>query len=466
LGEGTIPKVVLVVPNFRWAEWDRNTLWHYIPYNLCLLASMVKDMCDVSILDAYKENLNEIQFAKRIGESKPDIVGITVLFDQYGESGHIAARIVKGIDKNIRTVMGGVYTTTNIDKVISDDNIDCAVIGEGEYMLRHLIGLYIMGKWNNKMTLTGDRIHNLDELPLPSYDLIDFCSYANSASRKSVDSPRNYPYARIMTSRGCPMGCAFCQVATIAGSEFRPRSADSVLREIEWLRDTYDIKSIIFDDDNLLHDRNRAKAIFQGMIDIGLVMPWVSIGLAVFKLDEELIKLMRASGCEYIAVAIESGTRRVLKQIINKPINFDYAKKMVKFARDNGIYVAANFIVGFPTETWDEIRATLRFAEDIDVNYAKIFHLVPLPHTRVWDMCKKENTIKDNKFKWSRGNIETDEFSADDLTVLRAYEWDRINFTDTHKREMTKKMMGVTDKELSKIRRETLNNACRLVGAK
>jgi len=461
-------KTVLVVPNFRWSNWDKNTLWHYIPYNLCLLAGMVRDITEVTIVDAYKEDLSERDFSKRIKDLKPDVVGITVLFDQYAPSGHRAAKLVKKVNKKIKVVMGGVYATTNLPKVMKDKNIDAVVVGEGEYMFRYLISLYLMGKWRDRLVLYGDRIQDLDYLPLPSYDLIDFNSYANSASRKSVDSPRAYPYARVMTSRGCPINCAFCQVSTISGSEFRPRSADNVLREIQWLKEIYGIKSLIFDDDNLLHNKKRITEIFQGMIDRNLVMPWVSIGLAVFKLDEDLLTLMKKSGCEYISVAIESGTERVLKQIINKPVSFDYAKKMVKFARSLGIYVAANFIVGFPTETWGEIRQTVNFAEELNLDYAKIFHAVPLPHTRMWDMCKQLGILDDkvNDYQWTKGNINTKDFTSDELTILRAFEWDRINFTNPEKKERTRQMMGVTEEELADIRKGTLRNACQLVGVK
>ena len=458
-------RVALVVPNFRWSDSDKNTLWHYIPYNLCLLASMIQYIVDIKIIDAYKDDLTQNEYEDTLKGYQPDLVGITCLFDQYGESAHIAARIAKG--QGAKVVMGGVYATTNHEKVIQDENIDYVIVGEGEYIFKYLVNHLAHGLKIPKSTLIADRIENLNSLPLPAYKYLDMDSYINSAERKSVDSPRAFPYARIMTSRGCPIGCCFCQVETIAGSMFRPRSAENVLNEIKWLKDTYGIKSLIFDDDNLLHDKKRAKEIFQGMIDRGLAMPWLSIGLAVFKLDEELIRLMRQSGCEYVAVAIESGTERVLKQIIKKPVSFDYAKKMVRLLQEQGIYVAANFIIGFPTETWDEIRETIRFAEEIDVDYAKLFHLVPLPHTRAWDLCEKENAFNGNtEFVWSKGNIETSEFTANDLTVLRAYEWDRINFSSPVKRERTRKMMGITEEELDKIRRNTLRNACALVGIK
>ncbi len=294
--------------------------------------------------------------------------------------------------------------------------------------------------------------------------MIELEKYISSAHRKSVDSPRRYPYARIITSRGCPYGCTFCQVEFITGRRFRARSAENVLKEIEYLRNEYGIKSIIFDDDNLFMDRQRAVDIFQGMIGKGLAMPWSAIAVAVFKLDEELIRLMKSSGCECVGIAIESGSKRVLKEIIKKPLDFEYAKKMVSSIKGKGIYISANFMIGFPTETWDEIRQTVKVAEEINVDYVKLFAVIPLRNTRLWRMCEEKGAFKEGFEKasrvWSTGQmVETDEFSANDITILRAYEWDRINFSDPQKRKRTAEMMGIREEELSGIRRKTFDNA-------
>lgn len=471
-------KVTLVVPNFRWSDWDVNTLWHFIPYNLCLLAAMIEDTSDVNILDAYKVDMSEEAFKAEIEKLNPDVVGITVLMDQYATSGHTAARLIKSVSKDIKVILGGIYATVNPEKAIKDANIDFLVIGEGEYVLRDLLNHFvnksplprrgICYRLNGEIINTGhaDFIENLDEIPFPAYHLIDFNKYGYSAERKSVDSPRKLPYTRLVTSRGCPVGCGFCEVESIMGRRFRPRSPKNVLDEMQFMKEKYGINSIMFDDDNFFTDKQRAKDILQGMVDRNLVMPWYA-PVAVFRLDEELVKLMRKSGCEYIDIAIESGTERVSKQVIRKPVNFKQAVELVKLIRKEGIFVVANFIIGFPTETWDEIRYTLKFAEEIDVDYAKIFVFVPLPKTRLWELCKKEGALRADfdsaKWKWSIGQTKGNEFTSNDLTILRAYEWDRINFMDPKKRKRTAEMMSITEEELFVIRRKTLNNACNFI---
>jgi len=479
-------KILFLMPNFHWIDEDVNALWDLVPWNLCQIAAMVEDVCaEVKIIDAYKENLSKEDLSKRIKDYKPDIVGITVLMDQYGKAAHITTKMVKNISKNIITVLGGVYATANPKRAIEDENLDYVVIGEGEYVFRQIVGFYsgacdlpergICFKKNGKGDLDyrghAAFIKELDKLPKPSYHLIDFQSYAKSfKDRKSVDQPDAYPYARIITSRGCSEKCSFCQVPSLQGSYFRARTPDHVCDEIEWLKKEHGIKALIFDDDNMHTNPKRSKALFRRMIDRGLSMPWTSICTAVFRLDLELIDLMVESGCRYIDIAIEAGTERVTREIVLKPLNYEDAKKMTNYARKKGIFVAANFMIGFPTETWEEIRGTINFAEEINVDYVKIFIALPLQNTEMFDLAARTNSIKmdtyDAKSPWSFGGvIKSKHWSASDLTILKAYEWDRINFADPKKLKKTAHRMGITIEELNNIRRRTMENAKKMISS-
>lgn len=468
----SIKKIVLVVPNFRWVSSGENILWHYIPYNLCLIAAMLEQDYEVKIIDANKENLTQEEFGYIIKQESPDIVGLSVLMDYYGKTAHIAAEIIKKVKEDIITVIGGVYATTNIKQVIKDEHLDYLIAGEGEYAFRELVQ-YINGEQGNipmgiyfkqNGEIIGEGrvpfIKDLDELPLPAYHLIDYDKYSMSIDRNSVDRPGNLPYARLFTSRGCPFQCCFCQVKSISGTKFRGRSAKNVLNEITWLKNKYGVKSILFDDDNLFTDRQRVKEILQGLV--GKDIEWKATAVAGFLLDDELIELMKASGCTYMDIAIESGCERVIKDIIHKPIRFEQIKHVIKKAKEVGIFVAANAIVGFPGESWDEIRQTLKFMEDIDVDYAKIFNAVPLPKTELYELANAQGYIlkgyDSQKIDWRRGWIETPDFKAKDLTILRAHEWDRINFTNKEKRIKIANAMRITEEQLYEIRRKTIES--------
>ena len=480
-------KILFIVPNFRWIDEDVNAIWDMVPWNLCQIAAVIEDISkEVKIIDAHKKNLSEKELANQIAEYKPDIVGLTVLMDQYAEVAPITTKIIKNISKNIITVLGGVYAMANPERAMRDKNLDYVVAGEGEYVFKQLIGFYsgacelpergIVFRKNGTGKLENrghaEFIKNLDDLPKPAYHLIDFLSYYDKPQiRNSIERPKNFPYVRIITSRGCPEKCSFCQVPSLQGSFFRHRSPDHVCDEIEWLKKEYGIKEIIFDDDNLLTNTKRAKQLFKRMIERGLTMPWWYSSVAVFRLDEEMIDLMIESGLQNMNIAIEAGSERVTRDIVLKPLDYDHAKKMVAYARKKGLFVAANFIIGFPTETWQEIRQTIKFAEELDLDYAKIFIAIPLRNTEMYDLAVQTDSIiketYDADSMWTVGGlIKSKEWTADDLTILRAYEWDRINFSNPKKLERTAKQMGITVEELNKIRKRTLTNALKSISAR
>lgn len=460
-------KILLAFPNLRWTKDDPNTVWIVHPYNLCLLAAVIEQEHDVSILDANVANMTREQYASEVARHKPDLVGISVMTDEYGFSGHEAARLVKQVDPSISTVLGGVYPTVNAEKVASDPNVDYVAVGEGEHtfpkLLRALEGREdfpdrgFAFRRNGKLVVLprADLIQDLDAIPRPAYHRVDFMQYAMNDGRASIDSPPEFPYARMFTSRGCPIGCIFCEVESISGKKFRPRSPENVVNELQWLKETYGIRSVVFDDDNFYVNRKRAARIFELMISRNLDLKWNAIAVPVFYLTEELLELMRESGCNFIDLAIESGVERVLKQIIHKPVKLDFAKKIIKKAKSLGINVSCNFVIGFPGETWNEIRQTLRFAEEIDVDYVKIFIATPLPRTRLWNICEEGGYMEPGSLDWRHGRIRTDEFTPRDLAILRAYEWDRINFSSTAKREKIARLMKMSPEELDKIRRNT-----------
>jgi radical SAM superfamily enzyme YgiQ (UPF0313 family) len=472
-----IKSAVLVQPNLSWcSNQDFRTAWEVVPYNLSLLAAMIENEFEVKILDANIDDLNEDDFAQKISSIEPDVVGITMMTTEYAEAAHAAARIVKKVAPETITVLGGVYATTSYQTAIEDKSIDFIVIGEGEHtfpaLLRYLnnsgplpeTGVIFRDNGSPVFTHKAGFVDDLDALPFPAYHLIDYPRYTNLIQRVGVDAPKRLPYARIRTSRGCPVGCSFCQVEQLAGKKFRPRSVDNVIQELKWQKEEYGIKSVLFNDDNLILNRKRAKNLFRAMIDNKLDLTWNATAVAVFSLDEEMIELMKESGCVYVDIAVESGNERILKEIINKPVNLSHAKKMAKKIRELGIYIVANFIIGFPGETWEEIRNTVKFAEDIDVDYVKIFIATPLKGTRLYDMVKEHNLLKDKnddiekRLDWSTSRIKTDEFTSKDLSILRAYEWDRINFTDPMKRIKAAKRMGISESELKSLRRKTLNS--------
>jgi len=223
------------------------------------------------------------------------------------------------------------------------------------------------------------------------------------------------------------------------GRHWRPRSPDNVIDEIEHLVKDYGVKEIHFEDDNLTFDRERARLIFQGIIERGLDITWTTPnGVAVWKLDDELLKLMKKSGCYQINLGIESGNEQVLRKIIRKPFKLEKVRDIVEKIRENGIWAHGFFILGMPGETKQTITDTIIFATSLNLDSASFFIATPYPGTELYDICKENGYIQDYDMRDLRvqsSMISTKEFTSDELLKLQSLAYKRFMFK-TIKREI------------------------------
>ncbi len=464
-------KLMLIYPNFRWQKFDRNTMWELSPETICLLAAMVRDIVDVKIVDAQLYDLSLEEFEKRVRDYAPDFVGISVLTTEYSDVLDITARKIKEINKNTVVIAGGVHVTTNFKMALKNADVDYSVRGEGEYVLPALLK-YLMGQGDlpaeglvfrrdgKEIVQKRAIVEDISKLPWPAYDLVDLHAYLVKKPRPGPANPPAYPSLMMVPTRGCPFGCSFCQVDEIAGKKVRARDPEDVVDELLFLKKKYGIRSVIFYNDNLLMgEKDFARKLFKRMIEKKLDLKWVSIGIALFLVTDEILDLMKGSGCVGVNVAIESGNERVLREIVNKPIkDLHKVPEIIRKIKDRGIYCLANFIIGLPGETWNEIRDTIKFAENCGADYIKIFVAVPLYGTKLYEMAKRTNAImggeENLKVDWRYSQVLSKEWTTKDVSILRAYEWDRINFS-RERIKRTAELWEMTEEELKEVRKKT-----------
>ena len=478
------PVVLLVLPNLRWGRRDSGVNWTIWPISLCVISAVLEPRYHVEILDANLDDLPLSVVEERVREMRPMVVGISVFCDDFAEAGHATAAAVKAVSVSTPVVMGGSYVTLNPDLATRDGCVDYFVVGEGELVFRELLE-WLRGQSDappaagvvqrdehGSLVGPGPRapIAPLDQLPFPMYEKIDFQKYASHEDRKSAYMPPLFPYGRVTTSRGCPCHCCFCQVGAINGAGIRYRSAANVLAEVEMLVRDHGIRSLLVDDANFTADRRRAKEIIGGFLERGFNLQWRIMNLAAYTLDAELLDLMMRSGCDHVDLAIESGSQRVLKEIIHKPLSLKHTEELIGLAKGMGFMISANFIIGFPGETWDEIRETVRFAERIDVDYVKFMVAMPLRHTELYETAATQGLLRTDfdfmDMRWGLGEISTDEFSALDTTILRTYEWDRVNFSSPEKIRRVARLMGVDEGAIATMRADTRKSLGRLLQAR
>lgn len=466
-------RLMLIYPNQRWQQnRDTNTTWDLNPATLCLLAAVVKDIVEIKIVDAQFYDLSQESFKREVEGFLPDFVGISLMTSEYQDTLDIASEIVKSVDPKIVVITGGVHVTTKYDYVMQNANVDYAIRGEGEEtfnaLMKYLVGVApfpdkgVVYRDNGRMVIQDAAlVEDLSTIPLPDYSFINLSDYLDRGGRFGPNRPPEYPAYRIVTTRGCPFGCSFCQVELISGRHVRARSAEAVVEELISMKRDYGIQSVVFEDDNMLMaDGGRfATRLFSLMIEKNLGLKWSAIAVAIFLLTDELLDLMQKSGCVGINIAVESGNQRVLSEIVQKKaVNLDKVPEQIAKIKARGMYCLANFIIGFPGETWAEIRETIAFAENCGADYIKIFVAVPLFGTKLYQTALDMGALKLNegfpKTDWRYSQINSSEWSAKDVSILRAYEWDRINFAP-HKIKKVSEIWGMDIHELSEVRKQT-----------
>lgn len=470
-----IKKVLLTQPNYLWFN---GRAWKMHPYSLGILNACIKDFYKTELLDPTFEDLTGKEVVTYLKKSAPDVICISTISTESIKNVEYMTSIIKKNLPDTIIIIGGVLPTLVLDIAMKDKNVDYWIIGEGEFRLLNLLnelnkptpdlssidGLAYYKDGVPKINPPKGYIEDLDSIPFADYGNIDFMDYSNRLIKYSLQLvPRKFPYAVTMTSRGCPYRCVFCSGPKYSGRKVRMRSAKNVLKEIDELYKK-GIREIVFLDDHFLFDRKRAIAIMEGLIKRNYDLFWKCCNLTIFRLDEELLDMMKKSGCYQITVSIESGNQYVVNNIIKKPIDLKKVPGILDMTKKKGFEVIANFVIGFPHETWEQIRDSISFAEKLNVDLVNFHIATPLPKTELMDICINEGYLpKDfianlDKLGYSQGVISTKEFTPQELQILRAFEWDWINFSSKERKKTIARMQGITMDELEQWRKETRRN--------
>ena len=206
------------------------------------------------------------------------------------------------------------------------------------------------------------------------------------------------------------------------------RSVKDVLDEMGYLIETYGIRELKFEDDNLTFDTDRARAIFEGMIERGYDLTWnTPNGIGVRTLTEDMLRLMKHSGCFEVTLAIESGDSYVLRNIINKPLDLAEAELAARRCRKMGIETTGYFIIGFPDETREQIFHTYKFARKLKLDKAYFFIFNPLVGTPLHDKCVREGLLND-EYSSEEDNYFISRFHSPHWTANDLYRWQKKFF--------------------------------------
>lgn len=440
-------RILLVNPAF---DYYQPYLLIGEPLSLAYLAGYLRKYgyTNVEILDAvagkiskkdggWHYGLQEHEVIGRIKEYKADLVGITCPFSLRINPTLRMAKLVKGIDKRIITVVGGIHPTIFPLETVNHEEIDYVIVGEGEEsflsLIRHIEsgnksqdidveGVAYKDGENEKLSPKKKFIEDLDLIPFPARDLLPMEFYIQRPIiLYGLGKGRS---ASIITSRGCPKRCTFCSMYLTHGRKWRGRSASNIYEEIRLLVEEYRTEEIFFNDDYLTFDKVRMKELCELILSKRLKFRWnTPNGVPVHALDSELVTLMKKAGCVNICVGIESGNEIVRNKIMRKGVSEETIRKGLEICKKVGLPVVGFFIIGTPGENENTFKDTIKMVKEFPFSMIATSFFTPFPGTKLYDVCVNQGYIDKDYWKnmesFNQPVIETFDF---DKNTLRKWE--------------------------------------------
>jgi len=372
---------------FKGTGWQRRQGYAVTPLGLLALAGpLMRDGHKVSILDmcVYPDN-----FSDAVKGFKPDIVGITSMTHSINHVRGLAGA-VKKIDPGIKVAIGGVHATVMSNEVAECQDVDWVIRGEGDFIMSKLPDI------KERIVHCGI-IHSMDDIPIPPYELLGSSNNYHISKFISKESPMVY----IETSRGCYGKCTFC-AKQVQGRMMRFKTIDRVLEEIRYVL-SLGYREIQIADYTMAADKRRMVEFCERVISSKLKFSWhSSTGIRVDNANLEMFKLLKRTGCYRVSFGIESGSQRILNSI-NKGVTLDQIRNAVKMAKQANIETAGFFMMAMPGETEEDLKATINFACELDLDVRKTpCFIVPFPGTEMTNLMKSRGQIK--SYDWSKYN--------------------------------------------------------------
>jgi len=395
----------------------------WISHGLASLSAAAKaegfeiNLIDLRALDDWDH------FREVLRERAPDVVAVTMMSVDYNPARRVVA-IAKEINPECTTVIGGPHVTIALEDSLRIPDVDYMVTREGEVTFPKLLHAIQDGNPPPHRVLRG-QTPDLDAIPFSDRDLFldewHRWGYETDSPEVPFVDELPAPFATIIAGRGCLYHCAFCKPGEdyLFGRRTRKRSVDNVIDEIRGLVTAHHIASLMFHDDCLTEDRKWVTEFTEKYIAQGFKMPFFCQSRAdIIVKHEDMVARMMEAGLRGYFIGFESGSDRVLR-FIRKGTTVEQNLEAARICRKYGISIWANYMMGLPTETKEEVMATVRMMKEIDPDYYSPAFFTPHPGTELYDYVVEHNLSRITNYDSYRRNPTEPKIKNQDYAFLQ-----------------------------------------------
>lgn len=386
-------KVALIYPGIT--ECGFNSLQgnegSWMNHGLAILSSAARQAGhEVSLLDL-RRMTGWDDFARQAAQCGAAVFGITLMSVDF-DAGVKCARLIRKHGGAARIVVGGPHASICPDELQAEDCFDVIVQGEGEITFPKLLEDLAGGRPLPRL-VQGQRPENLDECPWADRDLFR-CPEAPFVAFLPP------PFVTLIAGRGCLYNCSYCQPAEklIFGGKVRRRSVENVIRELIFLRDKFRFKSFMIHDDCITEDRPWVMTFCRRLKAEGFDQPFVGQSRAdIICRHPDMVDALYEAGLRLFIIGLESGSDRVLK-FLRKGCTREQNLAAARICRERGIKIWANYMLGLPTETKEELLETYSMLEEIRPYHCSPAFYTPHPGSDLfaWGQQRGIHLIKNH----------------------------------------------------------------------